>query len=267
MTQIIRKITGLILIISMLICTAAVPSFAFTEGNGFDAEKCTNNETAKSGIRYLKYKYPNKTVFPKGGTCFGYATDINDLLAGKNSETEYKGLRFTKKKFLKLCKGVKAGTHIRFSDSKTYNGGYGHSVVLFKVTDDIVYFADNNYYSYNTVCYNRCSVDEFCSYYDYKYINRITVPKKYRTFTTSLVSGKALKSGAIRLRWIKTTDTQTYCIYRSNKKKSGYKKIAEVTDTTYLDKTADRNSKVYYKVKSVRNGRNTTSDVLCIKTK
>lgn len=267
MSRITRKILSLVIIISIFVSVTTVSSFAFTEGNGFTTSKCTENETVASVIAYLKFKHPNKSGYTHGGTCFGFATEVNDLIAAENKETEYKALRFTKKNFLAKCKGVRPGTHIRFSDSKEFNGGYGHSVVLFKVTDNTVYFADNNYYAYDTVCYNHCSVDEFCSYYDYKYINRITVPTKYKKYSKTKVAAKVYKTGNVRLRWIKTTYTEKYYVYRSYSKKGIYKKIAETTDTSYLDKKVKRNTKAYYKVESIRTKSNTTSEIISIKSK
>lgn len=263
-----RKIICIVLAIFMVMASACA-SFAwpFPEGNGVDASKCTTNATVKSLIKYIEYKYPNKTSYPGGGTCFGYATTINDLFAASNSEKEYVGLRFTKANFLKKCKGVKAGTHIRFSDSKSFNGGYGHSVVLLKVTDDMVYFTDNNYYTYNTVQYTHLSVDDFCEYYDYKYINRITKPTKYRSFSRTRVAAKAFETGNIRLNWIKTTDTTKYIVYRSYSKNGEYKKIATVKGTTYLDKKVKRNKTAYYKVESIRPSGNKTSAVISKKSK
>lgn len=50
----------------------------------------------------------------------------------------------------------------------------------------------------------------------------------------------------------KSTGAQKYEIYRSTKKKSGYKKIATTKKTKYVDKKVSKKKKYYYRVRALR---------------
>ena len=68
---------------------------------------------------------------------------------------------------------------------------------------------------------------------------------------TGLKAKKTAKG--IQLNWKKGKNADGYYIYRSYKKKSGYKKIATITKaakTAYLDKKAKKGKTCYYKIKS-----------------
>lgn len=79
------------------------------------------------------------------------------------------------------------------------------------------------------------------------------------TGVTKVAKPKQLKVKAaakkVTLTWKKVSGAAGYEIYRSDKKKSGYEKIGEVTkDTTkkYVDKTAKKGSVYYYKIRAVK---------------
>lgn len=67
----------------------------------------------------------------------------------------------------------------------------------------------------------------------------------------SKLTVKAGKKSA-KLDWKKVAAADEYQIYRSTKKKSGYKKIATVSDCTYKNKGLKKGKTYYYKVKAVR---------------
>ena len=73
----------------------------------------------------------------------------------------------------------------------------------------------------------------------------MTRPKAVRN-----VKAKATKKG-IRITWKKVSGANGYYIYRSTKKKSGYKKIHVVKKgktQSYLDKKARKGKTYYYKI-------------------
>lgn len=77
-------------------------------------------------------------------------------------------------------------------------------------------------------------------------VTKVAKPKQLK------VKAKAKK---VTLTWKKVSGAAGYEIYRSDKKKSGYEKIGEVTkDTTkkYVDKTAKKGSVYYYKIRAVK---------------
>ena len=77
----------------------------------------------------------------------------------------------------------------------------------------------------------------------------VTRPKAVRN-----VKAKATKKG-IRITWKKVSGANGYYIYRSTKKKSGYKKIHVVKKgktQSYLDKKARKGKTYYYKIRTYK---------------
>lgn len=254
--------------LAVILSVTALPLFtaeadAYSEGATYRGSDCTDNENAATIIDYLMVRYPHGKAFDSAGTCWGYAVKINELLADDNKTSYYNGLRFTKANFRKKCLDAKAGTHIRFSHSSSFSGGYGHSVVLLKVEENKVIWADNNYYAYNTVCYYQGTMNDFYQCYgQYAYINMVSKPTKYKTYVTPRVSAKTLKpSGNIRLTWLKSASADGYQIYRSTSRDGDYKQIAEVENDTFrfTDDTVKSGKKYWYKVKAVRESGNKVS--------
>lgn len=225
---------------------------------------CTTNKTAASTIDYAMSKYKHQSTFPKSGECWGFAETINGLLAAQNNTKFFTGLKNTQKNFLRKCLGVKAGTHIRFCNSKQFDSWTGHSVVLLKVTENYIYWADNNYDRANTVHYYSGTIDDFFWYYgQYKYLTMVKEPAKYKTYTTPAVSSaRDLVSGGIRLTWLKTTNTTRYDVYRSYEKTGTYKRIAKTEDRTFLDASVAMGQKAYYKIKAVKDSGSLYSNIV-----
>ena len=262
-------------LLTVILSVTALPFFtaeaeAYSEGATYRGSDCTDNENAAAAIDYLMGRYPHGKAFDSAGTCWGYAVKVNDLLADDNKTSYYNGLRFTKANFKKKCLDAKAGTHIRFSHGSSFNGGYGHSVVLLRVDENKVIWADNNYYAYNTVCYYQGTMNDFYKCYgQYEYINMVSKPTKYKSYVTPRVAAKVLQpSGNIRLTWLKSASASGYQIYRSASKDGDYKLIAEVENDTfrYTDDTGKKGKTVWYKVKAVReNGSKTSAAVSAAK--
>lgn len=228
---------------------------ANSENANFSGNVCTSDDNAAATIDYVKSRYKHLNKYDGPGQCWGYAEKVNDMLSSTNSTKYYKGLKFNKSNFKDKCLGIKAGSHIRFSHGSTFNGGYGHSVTLLKVTNDLVCWADNNYYGSNIVAYYKGSLNDFMQCYgQYGYINMVSKTTKYKTYSTPRLSLSRNKSaGKIKLTWLAATGAEQYEVYRSYYKKGTFTKIAEVTDTNFTDDSAKREMKVYYKVKAVKN--------------
>ena len=58
----------------------------------------------------------------------------------------------------------------------------------------------------------------------------------------------------VTVSWKKADGAKKYEIYRSTKKKSGYKKIATTTNTKYENKKLKKGKHYYYKVRTLRGG-------------
>lgn len=74
-------------------------------------------------------------------------------------------------------------------------------------------------------------------------IPRLLSPKKPKI--------KASK-GKITLSWRKVSDAKTYYVYRSTKKRGGYKLIKKTKSTRYYDRKLSSKRTYYYKIKAVR---------------
>lgn len=83
------------------------------------------------------------------------------------------------------------------------------------------------------------------------------VPMEVVSFTVKDLprpSSVKLKVGKKRVTvtFKKSSGANKYQIYRSTKKTSGYKRIATITGTKYVDKKAKKGKRYYYKVRAVR---------------
>lgn len=240
---------------SAAVLACAFPAAAWTDtGCGFKGSDVTEDAGAAGTIDYLMQKYRDSSTWTLGGECWGYAEKINEFLADGNDVRYFSGLKNTQKNFMNKCRGVKAGTHVRFSNNREFSSWVGHSVVLLKVTDDILYWADNNYDRADTVHYYSGTIEQFRMLYgQYAYLNMVKEPVSYKTYTKPKITSKAdTESGGIRLTWLPVSDTEVYSIYRSYSKKGPYSKIASVKELSYFDNTAELGKSVYYKVKAVR---------------
>ncbi len=218
----------------------------------FYGSDCTSNKTAASAINYIFAKYPNGSQWQGDGQCYGYALKISSILAAKQKEEHYGSLKLTKKNFLKKCKGVKAGTHIRLSTGPENSGAWGHSVVLLKVTNKKVYWTEANVRGYNNIRHYCASPEKFINLYDFTHLNYAIKTVSYRTRTTPLLDGERNGKGQYRLYWTKTKNTEKYKVYRATSKNGTYRCIKETTKCNYTDTKAKKGTRYYYKVKAVK---------------
>ena len=80
------------------------------------------------------------------------------------------------------------------------------------------------------------------------YVRKLKAP-------TSLKATAGTKQ--VTLTWKKAAGAQKYYVYRSLKKGSGYSCIAKTSAVKYVDKTAKKGKRYYYKVRTVRTTRGT----------
>lgn len=261
--KIISAVVSLALMVSIVFSmTMAADAWSVGEGSDYTGKDCTTNLNAASTIDYLMSKYQDGSTWTLGGECWGYAEKMNEFLAGSSDTQDYSGLKNTPENFLDKCRNIKAGTHIRFSNKKSFDGGWsGHSVVLLKVTDEKVFWADNNYDRANTVHYYSGTVDDFYMLYgQYKYITRIKETVKYKLYATAKVSSRSnYAMGHIRLTWLRTTNTEEYEVLRSYSKKGPYICIGRTSSRVFYDETIELGRTAYYKIRSVKKNGNKTS--------
>lgn len=243
---------------SMAITTS--PAHASTADWQFYGSTCTSNASAASTINYIRAKYDQYSQYKGSGECWGWAEKVGNMLAAERSTKYYKGLKFTKKNFKNKCLGIKAGAHLRLSHAKEYDGMYGHSVCLLKVTEKQVCWTDNNYSGYNIIAYHSATLDQFMNYYgQYEYLNAVTKTVSYKSQYEPKLAIEKTADGRSKLFWTKTTGTSKYKVYRSTSKNGKYKLLKTTTAKNFTDKTAKYGQKYYYKVRSVKSGYNLDS--------
>ena len=231
----------------------------------FYGSSCSDNKYAASTINYIMAKYPNGTQWKGDGQCYGYALKVCDILSKKQKEVHYKKLRFTKKNLLKTCEGVRAGTHLRVSTSPG-GDGWGHSIVLLKVTSKKVYWTEANVRGYNNIRHYCASPETFINLYDFTYIDYIIKNTQYRARTVPLLDGERNGKGQYRLYWTRTSSTEKYKVYRATAKNGKYKLIKTTRSCNYTDTTAKKGVRYYYKVKAVKeSGKTATSSKVSYK--
>ncbi len=267
-----KKLLSILLITVMTLTgisfTTDIASAATMGDWAFMGTHCTSNRAAYSTINYLQAKYPHSTQYKGSGECYGWAEKVSTMLSSKRTAKYYKGLKFTKTNFLKKCQGVRAGTHLRLSNKKEFNGS-GHSVVLLKVTKKEVCWTEANYGSYNNIRYVSATPEEFVrTYSSFKYLNAVIKPLGYKAQKTPLLSWVRTSDGKGKLFWTGTTSTSKYKIYRATSKNGTYNLIKTTTLTSYKDTTAKIGTKYYYKVKSIKKtGPNKTSGYVAFTTR
>lgn len=249
------------LIITVALVAVMMPlgmenSYAMSEGT-YSGRAVTSNPVVATQINKIEKKYPNHRYYSGGGQCWGYAEKVSTTLSTRKSAGYYSYLRFNTSNFLKKCEGVKAGTHLRLSRSGKFSGYYGHSVVLLSVTKSKVYWADNNYYASNKVCYYQGTPSQFVKFYvsnsGYKYINMVKKANKYKACKIIKVKSVAdPDKAAIELKWSKFNGTKAYRVYRSYSANGKYTRIATTKSTAFTDTSVSKNSKAYYKVTAVK---------------
>lgn len=242
---------------------------ANSETANFSGNTCTSDDNAAATIDYVKSEYKHMSYYTGPGQCWGYAEKVRDMLASSSDTKYYTGLKNTESNFKKKCLSIKAGSHIRFSHGRSFNGWSGHSVALLKVTKDQVIWADNNYYSSNIVSYYKGSMSDFMRCYgQYGYINMVSETTKFKTYTTPKLSVTANNSaGKIKLTWLAVKGAKQYEVYRSYSKKGTYTQIAQVAVANYTDDSVKKGAKAYYKVKAVKANDTKTSSVESAKLK
>lgn len=259
-----KKFLALLTAALLAICAMPVSAAAWDDYgmDAFTGRDCTSNKNAAATIDYVLNKYKAQSVYPGAGECWGYAEKVSTMLASSRSTQYYTGLKFSKSNFKKKCLGVKAGTHIRLGNDKKFNGAKGHSVVLLKVTEERVIWADNNFGWDNRVAYYSGSLDDFLWSYGYTYLQMVSKPVSYRVYKEPQVaSGIDDQKGGIRLTWLKTSGASRYDVYRSYSKNSGYKRIAKVSGTSYSDGAVKLGKTAYYKIKAVKSSGSKYSNV------
>ncbi len=106
-------------------------------------------------------------------------------------------------------------------------------------------------YTYRIRCYQKFNGKKYYS----PYTNVMTADIKISA--PNLKSASVISSGKVKLTWQKDTQASGYYIYRSTKKKGGYKKVKTITKSTcsrWTDSKVAPGTAYYYKIKAYVSG-------------
>ena len=206
---------------------------------------------------YASYAYGDP-VYKGKGQCYGYAEMIRQMFGTGYKERRY-GIKATKKNLYNKLKDLKPGTHVRFSAAANGSRNPAHSIVLLRITKNTIWYTDGSYDYNNGIRIDKRSLADLAystQNNGYKYLVFTREPKGSIT-TVNVPDVKALDEGlgyGTMVAWRPVKGAKKYIVYRSTKKRSGYKKIATVKKSHYTDKSKDVYGRVYYKIKAVGSG-------------
>lgn len=263
-SQMTAGVLALLLVMSSVLLSApeayALPPCNY-EHDTFTGEDCyAPGSLEASYVDYLQGRWMCDTQLARRGQlCGKWSRMVLKALGSKTKETNYYGLRFNKKNFLKVCKGVKPGTKLVLGQAKYEDlKSVSHAIVLLKVTSDEVYWADCNWNHDNVIHYRHGTVTDFINFYHYKsskysYLHFVIKIKKYRYYSKpQTVTSVAGGSGAARIAWTYTPGAVQYRVYRSTSK-NGKMVLAGTTKAcAYTDADAKPGKTYYYKVTAVK---------------
>jgi len=219
------------------------------------------NQRAQAIIEYIYASYGDGYYRYKGsGQCYGYAEMTRKLFGTRYKERKY-GIKATRKNLYKKLKKLKPGTHVRFSAAANGSRNPSHSIVLLKINKDTIWYTDGNYDDNNGIRIDERSLADLAystQNNGYKYLAWTREPRGSIPAVNE-PEPKAFDEGlgkGTNIVWRPVKGAKSYVVYRSLKKKSGYKKIATVKKSRYhyTDKTKGVYGRVYYKVVAVKSG-------------
>ena len=215
---------------------AGVINYLFAKYYGSDIFFTNANE----GFYYCS------TIYKGSGQCWGYAEKCRKLFGtGGKKKTIRK--KVTKKNLYKYLKNCRPGTHLRFSRSKGGNGY--HSICVLGVTKTRIWFTDTAY-SNNPIFFYKVKLSDLAAMRGDQYMVWKIEPTGHRmTNKVDLAASSYVANETVELAWLPVKGAKNYTVYRSTKKKSGYKKLKTVKTPYFTDRNTKIGKKYWYKVK------------------
>ena len=214
---------------------------------------------AQNNLSKMMKTYPQNYSGSKAQDCFTFAEACMSLTTSKTTKKLY-NYRLTVDNLKKLT-GLCPITHLRLGKYKCTTAGdgngYGHSIIILRITNNYVYYADTNYWyssdptNKKRVKYYTKSLSSFVSWFgnNYNYINWVVKPYTYKktngdgkfavNYESNNANGTMLSQ---RVRYKTTTAT-----FSNAFKKPGY-------TFKYWIVRRDTDRKYYYYKKTVSNG-------------
>lgn len=253
----VKKTIRALIAASFVLAAAALMNtnagYAF-EGEAFCGSDCTSNKTAAAAIDYCMTKYADNAIYAASdddsrasqGTGFEYAKKVRQIIASE-SKVKKLAIPFSEENMKKYLLNAKAGSQLVI-----YGEEGKHSILVFKASEDELWWTERDLYADSRIGYYRTSWEEtFQILWSFDMIEKIYQPTQYRLSDSSKLAVQSKDEGGVQLNWTKTKSAKTYVVYRSSSKSKGYRKIATLSGCSYIDTKAPLGTKQYYKVKAV----------------
>ncbi|MBA4686391.1 MAG: family 10 glycosylhydrolase [Candidatus Galacturonibacter soehngenii] len=192
--------------------------------------------TDKSTVQGKSYYYK---VFAKSNGTQGEGVQTKKSIKIPKGPKAVKGLKYKRESFNSLTLSWKASTgatKYTIYRATSKNGTYKKIKTTTSTTYRLKNVKCGKIYFYKIVPYkDKLPGKE-------KIIKANTIPDKVTKLKATV------KDNTITLTWKKAKGAVTYEIYRSNKKNSGFTKVAEIKKTKYIDKNLTYGKTYYYQV-------------------
>jgi len=242
----------------------------FHEHDNFSGEDVWGKGTLEASVvDWMIATWPCCSYFNGDYTwrCAEWGRYIRNTRAASQSTTDYSSLRMTPENIRSIAKGCKPGTTMSFGPQYIPS----HMIVLLRVTDDRIWWADCNWNWDNCVHYREASLEEFVNFVHWLptpnkngYIISITKINRLNTYDWPKTDAARYQNrGDARIVWTAVDGAKSYEVYQVTG--SGDKLVYSGSAVSYTNYNSTPGSKYTYYVKAVMgSGRKITGNTVSV---
>ena len=199
--------------------------------------------------------------------CAEWGRYIRNTRAASQYTTDYSSLRMTPENIRSIAKGCKPGTTMSFGPQYIPS----HMIVLLRVTDDRIWWADCNWNWDNCVHYREASLEEFVNFVHWLptpnkngYIVSLTRVDRLNTYDRPKTdTSRYLNRGDARIVWTAVDGAKSYEVYQVTG--SGDKLVYSGNAVSYTNTKSNPGTMYTYYVKAVmKSGRKITGNTVSV---
>lgn len=242
----------------------------FHDHDNFSGEDVWGKGTLEASVvDWMMATWPCCSYFNGDYTwrCAEWGRYIRNTRAASQTTTDYSSLRMTPENIRSIAKGCKPGTTMSFGPQYIPS----HMIVLLRVTDDRIWWADCNWNWDNCVHYREASLEEFVNFVHWLptpnkngYIVSITRINRLNTYDKPKTdTARYQNRGDARIVWTAVDGAKSYEVYQVTG--SGDKLVYSGTAVSYTNYNSTPGTKYTYYVKAVMgSGRKITGNTVSV---
>ena len=242
----------------------------FHDHDNFSGEDVWGKGTLEASVvDWMMATWPCCSYFNGDYTwrCAEWGRYIRNTRAASQTTTDYSSLRMTPENIRSIAKGCKPGTTMSFGPQYIPS----HMIVLLRVTDDRIWWADCNWNWDNCVHYREASLEEFVNFVHWLptpnkngYIVSITRINRLNTYDNPKTdTARYQNRGDARIVWTAVDGAKSYEVYQVTG--SGDKLVYSGTAVSYTNYNSTPGTKYTYYVKAVMgSGRKITGNTVSV---